>query len=264
MSTQLGPTPFPLGTQVVGKVRLIGVAQVSLTALVAVFDRSLSTLYPGAYWDAQTAANYTLAAGTGATWTPVIGLATLDSVQTQVVLETDTPMEDGVTYTLTVANVRASTGESLSSPATWSLVGAAGPPGPSLVQVADERYSDLVQLADDQGGLGYAFTADQDLVNGTGAQSLRARVYRRVFSSPGDWGWDPGYGAGIKVGALARAGRLQEAANAATEQIRREPDVVDASVTASLVLGTTGAYVALDCRIRTAQASVQYTYQVAG
>lgn len=264
MSTQLGPSPFPVGTQVVGKVRLIGAAQVSLTSLVAVFDRDLSTQYPGAYWDAQTPANYALAAGPGASWAPVIGLATLDSVQSQVVLETDTPMEDGVTYTLTVTNVRASTGEALSTPATWPLVGVAGPPGPSLVRVADERYRDLAQLADDQGGLGYAFTADLDLATGTGSQSLRARVYRRVFSSPGDWGWDPGYGSGIRVGALARAGQLQEAANAAAEQIRREPDVVDASVTAAMVLGSTGAYVTLDCRIRTSQASVLYTYQVAG
>lgn len=80
----------------------------------------------------------------------------------------------------------------------------------------------MSDLAHDMGG-DLVLSATGDLQTAAGAQWGRQRVLRRLLTNPGDYLWQPGYGAGLpamvgqpaneaRIAAITRAQMLQEGA----------------------------------------------------
>jgi hypothetical protein len=143
-------------------------------------------------------------------------------------------------------------------------VGLASAPATQLADIRDQ-YRDFDYIVTGPPGTTtqvYRWDPNDDIGLQDSTTSLRKRIYRRIFGSPGDYSWDGEYGVGVSVQALARGGRLQELASSVAEQVRREPDVADASCEARVERRETGSFVVLDLAVvRRDRSSVQLGLQ---
>lgn len=237
---------------------MLGVVPVSTTAMVVVFDRPVSYLDPGAWYSGGNPANYALFANPAplppwlpATRQPLVGVVTVDAdYRTQVVLEPDVALEPLTRVTLSLSGViQGEAGEGFAGPQDWTVTALLDAPGPvTPLEVRVDQYSDVDYVVTGPPGVTtqvYTFQANNDLAHQAGDVSLRKRIYRRLFGSPGEYAWAPSYGVGVRVKALARGGRLQELASLVADQVRQEPDVADASAEVTVNRAETGTTVSI-------------------
>lgn len=247
LGTDLGPFGGP------GLVTVLGVVPLSMTDLAIVFDRPVFAVDDATPDTAVRAANYelstvdpTITASDGTTVvpkgervptrSPYIARAALDDIDPAiVVLTTDFDMESLVRYTVRVIGaIRGVNGESLAGPLEFGVRAPRRPRIAGEVYVTVDRYRDLDYVVSPREGdptppQSWRFDPSGDIGIQGGIESLRKRLTRRLFAQPGDFAWAADYGVGIKLKALARAGRLQQIANTVSDQAQQEPDVRAAS-----------------------------------
>lgn len=261
----LGPFGGP------GLITVFGVLPESNDTFLVVFDRVPNTLDVGAPDSATHPANYTLqaidpsyTAADGSVHVPkgavvptrlpysaVVEQDADDPKQIRVF--SDVMLEPGVRYKVTVSpNICGADGEVFAGPTTFEFTAPGVPTTPSPEVTVVEQYRDLDYVI--AGGPNtqtqvYRFEPTGDIALQDAQTSLRKRIYRRIFTDPGAFAWSPDYGVGVKVKALAKAGRLHNLAATIREQVGREPDVDDVGVTVRLERTGTGTFVNVDLRV---------------
>lgn len=251
---------------------MLGVLVSSNNELIVVFDVEPSTLDSQAYDSAVNPDNYVLTTvdpteqlGNGGTAVPIgevapsrfpnVGTAIQDvNDPLQVAIGLDAAMEPGVRYDLVVNDVIAgAAGETFAGEDTWRVLAPKLSRQPRQAVISVERYRDLdwiINPGPDEVAETWRQESSGDIALQDAATSLRKRLYRRVFTRPGEFAWMPAYGVGLAVKSLVKSGRLQELANLIAEQARKEPDVLNAGVEVYLENTSTGSFLNVEMRIQ--------------
>ncbi len=269
----------PLGSDLgpaggLGLITVLGVLPLTNNTCVVVFDRQPLTLDQDAFDSAINEENYILdavnpeiIAADGTVYVPpgevvptrsvASALARRDTIDPidpkQILLSSDVTLEPGVRYSVTVSpSIRGADGETFAGQNHFRFLAPDLPEVLVPVEVSQERYRDLDYVINGeppQRNQVYRFEANGDIGIQDAAISLRKRIYRRVFTSPGGFAFAPQYGAGVAVKALARPSTIQQLANDINAQILEEPDVTDAGTQVSIDTTTQGTFVRVDSRI---------------
>jgi len=256
LGEELGPFGGP------GLITILGVIPIGRSEVSVVLDRRPKLKDDGAWNDASDTNNYLLLAidptqltEQGEPFIPkgkfkatrecAVVDAYLDPVDPQqVILTLDAPLEKFVDYELTVLFIRGAEGETFAGPTSWTFRALA--PGKQEVKkyaltLALDPYHDIANGfaalgPDGKPGLsGWQLSSDQNFVHHGGVENARKRIHRRMFSGRGKYLiYGNGYGVDWPYGSLVRPGSLNRLAAAIAQQIRREPDVIDCTVTASI------------------------------
>jgi len=256
----LGTGPGPFGGP--GLISVRGVLPLTNTSFVVVFDAPPRRRDPQAVNTATNRRNYNLTpldptvlasdgttsvpSGTYApTRHPYVSSARVDRLDPeQVICETEALLEPRTRYRVTLSpSIRGQQCETFAGPNEFEFVAPAfhEPLRPTLV--SEQRYRDLdyiIEPKPGETGMTYRFEATNDFAIADARTSLRKRLYRRLFASPGDFAWAPGYGVGLRVKALAKTGQLQGLSALVAEQAEREPDVSAASAEVRVAFGPSG------------------------
>lgn len=279
--TPLGAGPGPFGGP--GLITVLGVLPESVNGLVVVFDRAPVARGAGLYYSATNIRNYAMTPVDPSTptidgvqvpvgmlvpgYSPQVAGATGDLVDAhQVHLQVEADLQPTVRYVLRVdPRVRGRHGEVFAGPTDWEFLaltpGALIPPS----RRREERYRDLAYSTfprpDGGDTLVYEFDPNTDLAIQGGGDSLRKRIYRRLLTNRGGFAFLPGYGAGLQPQALARGNQLQELADVVVEQVRQEPEVLDAGATVSVQPTDRGTFIVVDLRVQTRAGQTGLTLQ---
>lgn len=175
------------------------------------------------------------------TYTPGIGECLQDEddpKQIRVIMQG--PLEGGVRYDVVAQpalrgdGCRAFAGED-----TWRVRAPRRGPGRRSRYIQEDRYRDWAMEffpdPKDQLGGTWRHDADGDIAIHDGDESLKKRIVRRIMTSRGDYAHLPNYGVDLQIKRLARAGQVQALVNEVGEQVRQEPDVLQAGVTATVL-----------------------------
>ena len=177
----------------------------------------------------------------------------------QVHLRTVPQLETGIEYDVTLAgSVRGRACESFSGLATFRVLARDRPPRPTSRIAAIDTYRDFANPFFETNANGqivpgrgvWQFDETGEIVLDTADGSLKKRVLRRITTTLGAFSHLPRYGLPPILAKLARGGELQAIALRMQEQIREEPDVRDASVTASIEATASGGIVRLAVRVQ--------------
>jgi hypothetical protein len=188
---------------------------------------------------------------------PWIGECFLDVDDPTVVhLRTVPQLETGIDYDVEVGPIRGDACETFAGLSTFRVTARARPPRPTSRIAALDTYRDYanpVFVLDRSGQLVpgpgfYQFDETGEIVLDDAAGSLKKRVLRRITTALGGFVHLPRYGLPPMLGTVARDGELQVIASRLQEQILDEPDVLDASVTASVEATAAGGIVRLVVR----------------
>ncbi|HVI04123.1 MAG TPA: hypothetical protein VM869_35775 [Enhygromyxa sp.] len=178
---------------------------------------------------------------------PWIGECFVDSLDpTQVHIRTVPSLEPGIEYDVTLAgSVRGARCEEFGGVATFRVQALNRPQRARSRFAAVDTYRDWANP--------FGATPDGELATGTwltesngetvlsdAAASLKERVTRRLITSLGGFAHLPAYGLQDLSKKMIRPRALQDFAVRIQEQLRREPDVRDAAVSATLELGKGG------------------------
>lgn len=269
----------PLGTALgpfggAGLITVLGVLPASQNSFVVVFDRPPRRLDDQSPFSGVNPSNYalttidpTVIAGNGdavvpegfvvPTRQPSIVRALVDRVDpTQVTLTTDAALEAGVLYEVAiVGGIKSIDGDTFAGPNTARFFGRRAPGTPVGLERFEERFRDLdyVLVPDpsrpDAETQVYRFDDSGDVGLADNATSLRKRLFRRITTQPGQFAFLPKYGVGLQIKALARAGQLQQMSNLIAEQVKLEPDVLQAGASTSLRRTSKGGIVSVQLQI---------------
>jgi len=268
LGTDLGPAGGP------GLITVLGVLPLTNNTFVVVFDREPLTLDQDAFDSAINEENYILdainpeiVAADGTIYVPpgkvvptrsvASAVARKDTVEPidakQILVSSDVTLEPGVDYSVLVStSIKGADGETFAGPTLFQFTAPDIAPILSPVLVSEERYRDLDYLINaeppEQNQV-YRFESNGDIAIQDGAVSLRKRIYRRIFTTPGDFAFLPTYGAGVQVKALARPSTIQDLANLINAQILEEPDVTDSGTQVTVDTTNQGTFVRVDSRI---------------
>lgn len=262
-SFQFGQSPY--GGP--GLITVLAVLPLTNGAFVVVFDTPPKGLDIESPTSGVNAHNYLLAAVdptyysetspegilapglTAPTRFPYASVAALDPLNTsQVVVQSDSPLEPGIRYTVEVSEeIRGLDCEVFSGPTVWDFTAPGYPRTPQGIEVVEQRYRDFawgpVGTEEAQGLESLQHDATNDIGIQGSLESLRKRLKRRVFTQKGGFIWSPQYGVGVKAKQLVSGGNLQSLASAVAEQLRLEPDVVDCSADVSVSRTSQGSFV---------------------
>lgn len=274
--SQFGIAPFgvgPFGGP--GQIQLLGMLTAATNELVAVFDvppkandskgyRSatnvknwaVAAIDPRIYSTADPAVFYMPSAEAVPRYTPRIIRATQDaSTEEQIHLYLDAPLEEDCSYDIKLLNVEGAACETPTGALIYRV--RALYEGPVAVPrfVQEDRYRDWASEpfppSDNSPAGSWVFDESGDVGIHGGDASLRKRILRRLLANPGDFPHLPNYGVGVlELKRLLRPGVVQTLANRAAEQVKREPDVVNAGVTATLVEVQGGTILRLDVAVQ--------------
>lgn len=270
LGSGLGPAGGP------GLITVLGVLPASNNRFVVVFDREPESLDPQSFASATNEENYALEAvnpaivtGNGQiyippgevvpTREPYSATATIDEEDPkQIEVATDAALESRVRYSVTIStSIRGKNGETFAGPNVFDFRALRFAPQASRVTISEERYRDfdyVVNAEPGQPNQVYRIEDNGDIALQSASLSLRKRIFRRVFTDPGGLSWAPGYGVGVKVKKLAKAGSSQALANLINEQIQEEPDVLQAGTTVSVDRTTAGTFVNVESRVQRSDA----------
>ncbi len=266
----------PLGTDLSpfggpGVITVRGVLPVSNNSVTVVFDTEPQTLDPQAFTSGTNHDNYTLTpidptytAEDGSvhipngevvpTRSPLVATATQDDDDpNQILVAFDVATQPHVRYTLTISLlICGANNEVFNGPNEFEFRAPLLSPRLVRLETSQERYRDFDWNINPKANeVGQVFRSDDtgDISMQDAETSLRKRVYRRVFTDPGGLAWNPGYGVGVRVKAMAKAGNLQELTNLIADQILQEPDIVNAGVEAFNEVEETGTLLNVSARI---------------
>lgn len=274
--SQFGLAPFgtgPFGGP--GQMLLLGMLTAASNELVAVFDVPPKADDPKGYRSATNIKNWTLAAidpriqstadpnvfyipsaEAVPIYTPRIIRATQDpNVEEQIHLYLDAPMEEDVSYDIEAINVEGDECETPTGPYIYRVRALYEGPIASPRFVQEDRYRDWASEPfppDDRSLAGsWLFDESGDVAIHNADASLRKRILRRLLANPGEFSHLPTYGVGVlELKRLLRPGVVQTLANRAAEQVKKEPDVINAGVSATLVEVQGGTILRLDVNVQ--------------
>lgn len=269
LGTELGPLGGP------GLITVLGVLPSTNNSMVVVWDRVPETLDPLSFYSATNPDNYSLEANdpsylssTGLVVpkgmvvprrAPRIFKAEQDAADlTQIELYTDTALEPGVVYSLAMnSRIQGANQEVFAGEDTWTLQALELPARLRSYEALQEQYRDFAFGFGAEASPAFSFDTTGDISLQNARDSLRKRIYRRLFTRTGDFAWTSNYGVGLSMKALLKSGQTQLVADRAREQILKEPDVQDAAVQVSITRASQGAFV--EVRIIVRQVDQQLT-----
>ena len=175
--------------------------------------------------------------------------------ETQVILYFDGPLQEGVVHSISMSpEVCGALDESPTGVLTWSFLPPSSFTPFTRARAVEERYRDFDFVTTRDGtpiGGTYRVDATGDIALQGGKESLRKRIYRRLFSGRGSWAFLRDYGLAVGLKSLGTRAELQSLASRAAAQIQREPDVVSATVTVQLDTRAEGAFVIVSVWVTT-------------
>lgn len=270
LGTDLGPFGGP------GLITIKGVTPIGMSEIAIVFDRSPKLLGDGSFDDASDLSNYILvpldptellppddkvfipAGKFPPTHGAEIVAARLDpDDDKQVILVTDCALEKWVDYELTLLYVEGADGEDFAGPNAFPF--RALTPGKQIIgkkaalSVPQDPFLDIHNTfgAADDGSAslqGWQLESSQQFVKKGGLENTRKRIVRRMFAGRGRYlVYSNEYGIDLRPKTLVRPGDLQRLENDLAAQIRREPDVRAASVTA--IIDASGQMLNIEARV---------------
>lgn len=238
-----GAYTFGLG----GPLTVVRAVAVAGQVVRVVFDEEPNHSSPAGISDALNPSNYifSVPAGNATAPTPVgvdtamvvgptyaVGNGSGPSVSDErgFDVHVDRQLIAGITYLVTVRDVRARAGGALGSPDSADFGGVTRLEETKL----PIRNQDLVDLACPP-SLGHYFIDDSgDLAVGTPEEGTRCRVYRRLTTKQNAFRFLRGYGVGFDHKAVASVANLSAIKNEGAAQLKLEPDVAGASLTISV------------------------------
>lgn len=150
----------------------------------------------------------------------------------------------GVNYQVTVRDVQSAMGDALGSPDSDVFGGVTRLQETKL----PVRNQDLVDFACTPGIGHYVVDDSGDIAIGTPAEGTVCRVFRRLTTKKDGFRWLRGYGTGLDHKGVASVASLAAMKNDGAAQIKREPDVSDASV---VVTVSPNGLVLIQTKVRT-------------
>lgn len=274
--SQFGLTPFgvgPFGGP--GQMALLGMLTAARNELVAVFDVPPKADDTKGYRSATNIKNWTLAAidpriqstadpdvfytpsaEAVPQYTPRIIRASLDATtELQIHLYLDAPMEEDCSYDIEAINVEGAACETPTGALIYRVRALYEGPIATPRYIQEDRYRDWASEpfppSDDSPPGSWVFDESGDVgIHGADA-SLRKRIFRRLLANPGEFAHLPAYGVGVlELKRLLRPGAVQTLANRAAEQAKKEPDVINAGVSATLIEVSGGTLLRLDVHVQ--------------
>lgn len=238
-----GPGAFGLG----GPILVLRALAVAGQVVRVVFDEEPLHRSPAGSSDALNASNYTFSVpGGNATAPTPVGIDTDLIVgpargvgngsgagvadERGVDVHVDRQLVVGVQYVVTVRNVRAAAGGILGSPNSAQFEGV------TLLQATQlpARNQDLIDYANPPATGHYVIDDSGDVAPDDPEAGLRKRVYRRMTTHQNAFRWLKGYGAAIDLKDIGDVSKLSAFQTSAAQQIKLEPDVAAASVSATI------------------------------
>lgn len=224
-----------------GPLQVVRAVAVAGQVVRVVFDEEPLHSSPAGVSDALNPSNYifSVPAGNATAPSPVgvdqalvvgpayaVGNGVGASAERGVNVHVDRQLVAGVTYVVTVRDVRSMAGGALGSPDSADFGGVT-----RLQETrVPARNQDLVDIACPP-STGHYFVDDSgDLAVATPEEGTTCRVYRRLTTKLDAFRWLRGYGAGIDHKGVGGVAGLSGLRNTATSQVKREPDVANASV----------------------------------
>lgn len=280
MASPFGLLPFgdvaPWGGP--GTISLITVLPIGTNEIIAFFTDPPKCRDPLGFRDSRNALNWEITPidpihiGIGGevivepgrrrpSFTPWIGELWVDDLDpTQVHIRTVPRLEPGIEYDVTLAGqIRGAACETFSGLATFRIR-ARNRPTPLQSRIAaQDTYRDFANpvfvVNPDNGqlvaGSGvWQFDEASQIVLDDAMTSLKKRVLRRIKTEAGAFVHLPNYGLRSMQAQLARPGEVQAAALRLQEQIKREPDVLDAGVSATVDATPGGGLVRFVIRVQ--------------
>lgn len=254
LGTELGPWGGP------GLITILGVLPVAMNQISIVFDRPVRARNDAAFDDGCTVDNFILT-GIDPTIYPQNGVpfipkgkfkptreltpmhvAPADDDPTQLILTTDAPLERLCEYELSVLDLRGDDGETFAGPTEWPLKALSPSIRPvrlTILEAPSDPYLDIANgyypgPGNIVGITGWELAENLDWKKHGGVASAKKRIARRILSGRGKFLiYGARYGVEHNVKGLLRPGELQRLANDVLVQVRLEPDVVQAEVTAT-------------------------------
>jgi hypothetical protein len=188
---------------------------------------------------------------------PWIGQCFVDADDpTQVHIRTVPQLEPGISYDVTLAgSIRGAHCQEFGGVATFRVRAADRPQNEKSRFAAQDTYRDWANpYVSNAGQLGtgtWLLDETGERVLDDAESSLKKRVIRRIITELGGFMHLPNYGLTTLSKRIAKPSAIQGYVVRVQEQLRREPDVRDASVTGSLERGTTGSVVRFFVRVQT-------------
>jgi len=266
LGTELGPSGGP------GLITVLGVLPASVSSFIVVFDRPPFVFDSAAARAANNASNYEMTSIDPTIYPPLAlvptlppgkvvptrqvfpAVATVDRADPkQVIVDTDAKMDPKVDHVVHVnANIRGVGGETFAGPQDWVFTSVNYAPDPeSPAAQALAKYRDFAWQFDSDAGA-WKYDPNNDIGIAGRLASLRSRIYRRVFTSPGGFAFLPTYGVGVALKGLGRAAARQGLADTVAQQALLEPEVVDASADVRLEHTDRGSVVYISLYVRLA------------
>lgn len=138
------------------------------------------------------------------------------------------------TYAVTLSGVSSLDGVLISDPKSAQFLGL---PATNYQRIRAE-FQDLYnpQTAGELVNGGLVLGADGDYAKESGVQLLKKLIIRRLITAPGEFFHlaDTAYGAGLKAKSLIRQNEIVSLQVYISEQVKKEPEVSDSSVTVTL------------------------------
>lgn len=271
LGTGLGPFGGP------GLITIKGVVPVGMSEVAIVLDRVPKLLNDGAYDDASDISNYILVPIDPTELLPpddtvfipagkfvpehgseIVSAHVDPSDEKQIILVTDCSLEKWVDYELTLLYVKGADNEEFAGPNVFQFRGLT--PGQQIqgkkaaLAVLQDPYLDIANAFDARNAdgsvslAGWQLESSQQFVRAGGLDNTRKRIVRRIFAGRGRYlVYGSDYGVDLRPKTLVRPGDLQRLENNIAAQIRREPDVRSAVVSAQI--DATGQMLNIEARV---------------
>lgn len=231
--------PFGAG----GPLHVVRAVAVSSHVVRVVFDETPLTRSAAGATDARNPGNYLFAVVDGDASAPipvgvdreplvgpVYGVESGDERGMDV--HVDRALAIGVTYNVEAVNIVAALGGALASPSDADFLGVT----PLGIGDPPKRSDALIDIGNPLGVGHYQVDSSGDIIPDASAlASLKKRVIRRITTDKHAFSHLPGYGARLAVKEVASLAELDSYRADLLQQIRREPDVLDAAVSIRLL-----------------------------
>ena len=236
-----GSLPYGAGSTV----HIGTAAAVARNAVRVAFEGTPEMDDPATSWDALNPGNWTLQPYIPFDATVRLAVFVEPASQDSVIVYFDGPLDPSVEYAIVVSDrLRSSLGDTIPQApecrtAYFVSLGEQHVANTAAVAQAIDGAVDLANpqtqgdAPGDRAPLGtFQRTPQGDFAAEAGRVYLRKRVIRRLTTSVGAFFHLPRYGVGQKLKTLVRPDQIRRLAAEAQRQLRSEPDVVSATVTA--------------------------------